>query len=144
MGLRRVGGGPMGGEVAAGGDPQAGVAAQVAEKLVEHLGAVGPAAVLRVQDHVEVAAPGILGGEFGAPVAGQEIGVVQAGALGGEHAEPLVVEMIVVRQGQQGAAGGGVGDPVMRDVVGQAVAEIRVSGIDQQVGIFETVAEAVT
>ena len=89
--------------------------------------------MLRVDHHVEVPAAAILGGELGTPVAGEEIRVLHAGTAAGEHAEPLVVEMVVVRQRQQGAAGGELADPVMRNVIGEPIAEVAIATVDQQV-----------
>src|SRR5215472_5213594 len=51
--------------------PQARIVAQLCEELVEHLQSVGPADVLRVQGHVEIAATLVLRRKLAAPVAQQ-------------------------------------------------------------------------
>ena len=53
-----------------------------------------------MQRHGEMPAAPVLRVEFGAPVAGQQIGVFQAGPLRGKQQEELVVVMIIVRQRQ--------------------------------------------
>src|SRR5215472_6029435 len=113
--------------------PQARIPAQLGEKLIEHLQPVGPADVLRVQSHVEIAATPVLGCKLAAPVAQQCIWVFEAGSLAREHQKELVVEVVVIGQRQQGAPACEVAYPIMRDVVGQSVAEIQVPRLEQQI-----------
>src|SRR5271166_2202672 len=68
-----------------------------------------------------------------APVAQPRIRVFEAGPLAREHQKELVVEMAVIGQRQQGAAACEVADPIMRNVVGQSVAEIQVPRLEQQI-----------
>jgi hypothetical protein len=60
--------------------------------------------------------------ELGAPVAQQRVPVFEAGPLAGERQEDLVVEVVVMGQGQQRAAARLGRCPIMRDVVGQSIA----------------------
>jgi hypothetical protein len=86
-----------------------------------------------MQYHGELAAALVLRLELGLPVAEQHFGIFQPGALPGEQQEELIVEVIVVGQRQDRAAAGEIAHPVVRQVVGQAIAEIGIAVLDQQV-----------
>jgi hypothetical protein len=76
--------------------PHARILAQFGEEFVERLQSVGPADVLRVQRHVEIAAALVLCRKLAAPVAQQRVRVLKAGSLAREHQEELVVEVVVI------------------------------------------------
>ena len=77
--------------------------------------------------------PRLCASRLGLPVAVEQIGILQAGPLAREHQEELVVEVVVIGQGENGTAAGEVAHPVMRRVVGQSVAEVRVAKVEQQI-----------
>jgi hypothetical protein len=113
--------------------PQAGILAQLGEEFVQHVQSVGPADVLRVQGHVEIAAALVLRRKLTVPVAQQRVRVFEAGPLAREHQEVLVVKVVVVRQCQQRAAAREIADPIMRDMIGESVAKVDVAGLKQEV-----------
>src|SRR5262249_46037068 len=94
---------------------------------------VPPGVVWGEQSQGERAATPVLSCKLAAPVAQQCIWVFEAGPLAREHQKELVVEMVVIGQRQQGAAACEVADPIMRNIVGQSVAEIQVPRLDQQI-----------
>src|SRR5215471_12193832 len=113
--------------------PQARILAQLGEEFVEHLQSVRPTDVLRVQGHLEIAAALVLRCKLAAPVAQQRVRMFEAGSLAREHQKELVVEVVIIGHCQQRAAADEVTDPIMRNVVGQSVAEIDVAGLEQEV-----------
>jgi hypothetical protein len=86
-----------------------------------------------MQHHVELPSPLVLRVELGPPVAEQIVGMLQPSTAAWKQQEPLVVEVVVVRQGQQSPPRSEIRHPVMRHVVRQAIPHVFVTGVDQQI-----------
>src|SRR5580698_5847091 len=98
--------------VGAGRVPQLRQALRVVEELLEHVQPVGPRDRVRMHDDREMAAALVLRIELSLPIAVERVGILEAGALAREQQEELVVEVIVVGQGEDGAAAREVAHPV--------------------------------
>src|SRR4029453_4562763 len=87
------------------GIPDAWEVLQMAEKLLEEAHAMAKADDVRVQDHAEITSALVLGIKLQQTVSQEGLGVFQPRPQTGgwEHQEKLIVKMIVVGQGEQGA-----------------------------------------
>ena len=88
-----------------------------------------------VQDHAEIASALVLGSKLQQTVGQEGLGVFQPRPQTGgrEHQEKLIVKMIVVGQGEQGALGPHVRRPVVGNIVGETITHVRVASVEQQV-----------
>src|SRR5205807_391109 len=84
-------------------------------------------------DRMSVAAAPVLRVELGLPVAQQRVGILQTRSLAREQEKELVIEVIVVGQGEDRAAAGEIAHPIVRRVVGETVAEILVAVLEQEI-----------
>ena len=90
---------------------------------------------VRVQDHAEIASALMLGSKLQQTVGQEGLGVFQPRpqTRGREHQEKLIVKMIVVGQGEQGARRPHVRRPVVGNIIGETVTHVRVASVEQQV-----------
>ena len=125
--------GPVRGKRTARWIPQSGMGSQISQKLVQHPQPVREGDGVGVQHHVEAASAQILGLEFAPPIAEERVRMLQSCSLGGKQQKELIVEVIVIRQAEQRATACEIRDPPMRRVIGQAIAEPLVPGIQEQI-----------
>ena len=117
------------------GIPETREVLQMAEERLEEAHAMAKADDVRVQDHVEVASALVLGLKLQQTVGQEGFRIFQPRSKTGrwKHQKKLIVKMIVVGQGEQGARCLHVRRPVVRNIVGKTIAHIRVASVEQQV-----------
>ena len=118
----------------------------MAEERVEEAHAMAKADDMRVQKHAEIASALILGVKLQRTIREEGLGVFQPRpqTRGREHQEKLIVEMIVVGQGQHGTRRLDLRHPVVGNVVGETVPHILIAGIDQPGALAPCVVPAAT
>src|SRR5215475_11867287 len=105
------------------------------EERLEEAHAMAKADDMRVQDHAEIESALVLGIKLQQTVGQEGFRIFQPRSKTGrwKHQKKLIVKMIVVGQGEQGARRTCGRRPVVRNIVGKTIAHIRVASVEQQV-----------
>src|SRR5579871_6873084 len=85
-----------------------------------------------MQRHIEEAATFVLRDKLRPPVAEQEVRILQSRSAPRKQCKELVIEMIVVRHGEDRARLVEICDAVVRSIVGRAIAHVAVALLDQK------------